>query len=168
LKKSNIGIKKELKISIKKIDILWGVLAYLISFLILFMLDYFLPINSDKSRVALKINYLITNSHYFIFFVLFIYGSFLGPITEEIVFRGFIWRIFEEKRYNRFLILFVTSLLFALFHFELSMFPSLFALGVIFGFLRMRTNRLGASIVMHVILNTFSMILTAAFYMIYS
>ena len=168
MKKSSVEIKKELNISIKKLDILWGVIAYLISFLILFMLDYFLPINSDESRFALKINYLITNSHYFVFFILFIYGSFLGPVTEELVFRGFIWRIFEEKRFNRFLILFGTSLLFALFHFELSMFPSLFTLGIIFGFLRMRTNRLGTSIIMHVLSNTFAILLTAAFYLFYS
>ena len=39
MKKSSVEIKKELNISIKKLDILWGGLAYLISFLILFILD---------------------------------------------------------------------------------------------------------------------------------
>ncbi len=106
MKKSNVGIKKELKISIKKI----------------------------------------------------------GPVTEELVFRGFIWRIFEEKRCNRFSILFVSSLFFAFVHFELSMFSSLFVLGIIIGFLRMRTDRLGASIVVHVIKNTLAIILLTVFF----
>ncbi len=169
MKKSSVSIKTELNISIKKIDVLWGGMAYLVSLLLIsFILNYFLPIKSDESRVALKIKYLIMHSHYYIMIPLFVYGSILAPITEELVFRGFIWKIFEEKKFNRYLILLITSLFFALLHFESSMFASLFVLGLILGFLRMRTNRLGASIILHVVLNTFTILLTVAFYLFYS
>ncbi len=167
LMKTMVDFKKELNISMKNIDILWGILAYLVSFLILLILNYFLP-NKSESRLALKIKYLIFHSHYIVITLLFVYGAILAPITEELVFRGYIWKILEKKRLNKYLILLIISLFFALMHFELSIFLQVFVLGIIFGFLRMRTNRLGPSIVAHIITNTLAILLSIVFYLFYA
>ena len=165
MRRGNSGtMQSELGIYIRKIDILWGALAYFVSVLILLILNYFFPVRSTETRVASIINYLVNNTHYYTLSLLFVYGSLLAPIAEEILFRGFLWRILEEKKINRYIILVVTSLLFAFYHLELFMVPYLFISGLILGLLRMLTNRLGVSIVMHIISNTLAIILGAVFF----
>jgi len=164
MRKNSITMQSELGIYIRKIDILWGVLAYFASVFILLILNYFLPIKSTETRAALLIDYLVSNTHYYTLSLFFVYGSLLAPIAEEIIFRGFLWRILEEKKINRYMIFVVTSLLFAFFHLDFSMVPSLFISGLIFGLLKMRTNRLGVSIIAHAIGNFVGIIALIIFY----
>ena len=87
------------------------------------------------------------------FILMFLPACILGPIMEEIVIRGYFWRILELKIKSRLSILIITSLIFALFHFELYRLPVLFVSGIIFGFPRFKSGRLGISIVAHIVTN---------------
>jgi len=76
-----------------------------------------------------------------------------APLVEELLFRDFIWKIFERKKYSDRKILVVTSVLFALAHLELARLPILLVSGLLLGLLRQRTGRLGASILAHFLTN---------------
>ena len=152
MKKSAVNIKNELKISVKKIDVLAGILSSLVILFVSSLIVYILQIN-DKSIWMSIINNLINDSHQFTLIFLFFYISFYGPIIEEIVIRGFIWKIFEGKNFKNFIILLITSLIFAFMHMEIKRFLIFFIMGLILGILRMRTNRLGASIIAHIVIN---------------
>ncbi len=164
MRKNSITMQSELGIYIRKIDILWGVLAYFASVFILLILNYFLPIKSTETRAALLINYLVSNTHYYTLSLFFVYGSLLAPIAEEIIFRGFLWRMFQEKNLNKYMVLVIISFLFAIFHLEFYMIPALFISGLVFGFLRMRTKRLGTSILAHAVSNIIAMAAMIIFY----
>lgn len=107
------------------------------------------------------------SSHDFVFYqmdaVLILYILFTGaiaPVIEETVFRGFLWRIFEKGSVNKYLILLITSFLFAAMHLDLYRFPALFAGGLIYGFLRMKSDSVFSPTVAHVTNNTIIVIMT--------
>lgn len=89
-----------------------------------------------------------------------IFSSVVAPIVEELVFRGFLWKILEEKKINKVLILLITSVLFAMMHLDPARFPALFAGGMIYGLLRMKKGNAGRSIIAHITNNTIVTILT--------
>ena len=76
----------------------------------------------------------------------------VAPIAEELFFRGLIYRAFE-KRWSPWSALVLSSAFFALTHFELLQFLPLMAAGAVFGYLVMRTGRLGPAIVAHMTFN---------------
>jgi membrane protease YdiL (CAAX protease family) len=81
----------------------------------------------------------------------FLTSTVIVPITEEIVFRGFILRKLLQQYGHAFAII-GSSVLFALFHFDKS-FIGAFVHGVIFAVLALRTSSLYAPILVHGIYN---------------
>lgn len=88
--------------------------------------------------------------------------AFLGataiPIIEEVVFRGLWWSALEKKGFNQWVTLAITSLVFAIVHFEPWRTPILFVLGAVIGLGRIATGRIGASIFAHMYVNAIGMI----------
>lgn len=81
-----------------------------------------------------------------------IVSSILNPITEEIIFRGFILgRLLE--RYRPMLAIMISAGLFGAFHFNMS-FLGAFVHGLIFGFLMIRTSSIYAVILIHGLYNS--------------
>jgi hypothetical protein len=80
-----------------------------------------------------------------------------APIAEEIFFRGFLQRGLQAWVPAPAAIA-VSSLLFALTHFQLLQFPALAAFGAVLGVLAYRTGRLGPSIATHMGFNTVTVI----------
>ncbi len=157
LKKDNADIRNELKFFIKWKDILWGGVAYISSILVITI--YTMAIHVEESSwMESYLDILLNGSHYFAIFSMFLFASIIAPFVEETLFRGYIWKIFEEKKINKFIVLLVTSFLFASMHLEFFNFPIFFIMGIIFGYLRMRTNRMGASLLAHLIMNTLAFI----------
>lgn len=78
----------------------------------------------------------------------------VAPIGEELVFRGFLFRVVELHS-HRFVALLGTSLLFALAH-EQSVALPIFFLGLFFGYLRMKTGGVGSSILIHMVHNSWT------------
>lgn len=88
--------------------------------------------------------------------------AFLGataiPVIEEVVFRGLWWSALEKRGFNQWSTLAITSLVFAVAHFEPWRTPILFVLGAVIGLGRIATGRIGASIFAHIYVNAISMI----------
>jgi membrane protease YdiL (CAAX protease family) len=77
----------------------------------------------------------------------------LAPLCEEIVYRGLLWGAVERYAVPRWVPFVVTTLLFALAHFEFTRTPLLFVVALPIAFARMHTGRLTASIVAHQVNN---------------
>lgn len=77
----------------------------------------------------------------------------IAPLCEEVMFRGALWRALEHWRWNRWLILVVTSVVFSVAHLELTRTPLLLVLSIPIGLARLLTGNLLASIVAHQVNN---------------
>jgi len=99
------------------------------------------------------------------FFLLYLilFASLLGPIFEEILFRGFLYPA-AKKRWGMRKALLGTALFFALIHLNAFQFIPVFGLGILLTLLYEATGSLIPSIVMHALNNTVSVALT--FYII--
>jgi len=94
----------------------------------------------------------------------FLIVGLVAPITEEVFFRGVLFSLFEKFfRINGFLTIFLTSVLFSVFHLlaygssvgVLGAFVSAIIFGFVAGLLRKYTGGLKAGIITHIIFNTF-------------
>jgi len=90
--------------------------------------------------------------------LLAVLAALLIPVAEEIVYRGLLWSALEKRGMREEAILLLTSLVFAAAHLEPARFPILFVLGLVLGFGRVRTGRIGSCIAAHVYLNSTVMI----------
>lgn len=82
-----------------------------------------------------------------------IYGAFLkvvitAPIIEELIFRGVIMHGLM-RNYSKFTAVFVSALMFALFHLNPWQFPATFILGLLLGILMVRTRNIFLCILGH-------------------
>lgn len=83
---------------------------------------------------------------------LLIVGLF-APLAEELFFRGLLFRAIE-KRSGQWWALGISSVVFGATHFEPLQFVALSVTGAVFGYLVIRTGRLGPAIVAHMAFNT--------------
>lgn len=81
----------------------------------------------------------------------------VAPFAEELLFRGFIQRIFARNM-NASLAIVLSGMLFGLGHFNLTILPSVAALGILFGFIFHAARSLWAPIIAHAIFNLYSLI----------
>jgi membrane protease YdiL (CAAX protease family) len=87
--------------------------------------------------------------------VIFVLMAMFGaPIVEELAFRGLLYGALAKAHVNEHLVVAITALVFALFHFEPKRFIILFAIGLILGEVRRRTGSTSAAIVAHIVNNT--------------
>jgi membrane protease YdiL (CAAX protease family) len=85
----------------------------------------------------------------------------IAPITEELIFRGVIMHGLM-RNYSRVTAIFLSGLLFALFHLNPWQFPATFILGIILGWLMIRTHNILVCIAGHSI-NNLLVLLTISF-----
>jgi membrane protease YdiL (CAAX protease family) len=86
--------------------------------------------------------------------VLFVFMAMFGaPIVEEIAFRGMLYGALAKAHINEHLVVVITALVFALFHFEPKRFLILFVIGIVLGEVRRRTGSTSAAIVAHIVNN---------------
>jgi len=77
----------------------------------------------------------------------------LAPLCEEIVYRGLLWGALERYALPSWVPFVVTTLLFAVAHFEFTRTPLLFVVALPIALARLRTGRLAASVVAHQVNN---------------
>jgi uncharacterized protein len=85
--------------------------------------------------------------------VIFLTVVFIAPLCEEIVYRGLLWGAVERLAAGRWIPLVVTTLLFALAHFEFTRTPLLLVVAIPIALARLYTGGLLASIVAHQVNN---------------
>ncbi|MDB4583253.1 CPBP family intramembrane metalloprotease [Draconibacterium sp.] len=76
----------------------------------------------------------------------------VAPVVEELIFRGLILQGLR-RNYNGFVSVFMSALLFALFHLNPWQFPATFILGLLLGWIMLRTNSIPLAILGHSINN---------------
>jgi len=84
---------------------------------------------------------------------MFLYMSFIGPVCEEIIFRGLLWGAVERQGWSRWAAFVLTTVIFAVSHLEPHRTWLLLVIAIPIGIARLITRRLGASIVAHVMNN---------------
>ena len=88
------------------------------------------------------------NSNMFYFSI---YGIILAPIKEEIIFRNII--INRLRRYGSTFAIFYSALLFGLYHGDIFQSLYTFGLGIVFGYILLKTNRIIYPIIYHSLSN---------------
>ncbi|WP_447001874.1 lysostaphin resistance A-like protein [Saccharothrix isguenensis] len=77
----------------------------------------------------------------------------VAPLGEELIFRGVLWRALEHWRWNRWVILAVTTVVFSVAHLELLRMPLLLVLSIPIGLARVFTGNLLTCVVAHQVNN---------------
>jgi hypothetical protein len=93
------------------------------------------------------------------FFIFCTVAILIAPISEEILFRGFLLNKFHSKYGSKKSIL-ITSVIFALFHMHLGAIIPVFILGMSIGWIKIKTRSLLPCIYIHIIQNSLAIILT--------
>ena len=113
-------------------------------------LDFFQNSNySEEIFISLDNNYLI----------IFIMACIVAPICEEIIFRGFIFKVILEK-INLFYAIIINSIFFGLIHFEPSTIIPASILGVSLTLIRYKSESLLLAIIIHALHNLLAFIVT--------
>ena len=94
--------------------------------------------------------------------IVILISSIIGPILEEIVFRKIIFGSLHKKM-NFFFAALISSVIFALAHFEPEHVILYSAMGFTFAFLYVKTKRIIVPIIAHVTMNTFVVLLQSVF-----
>ena len=81
----------------------------------------------------------------------------VGPLSEELLFRGFVQRIFARNMGGS-LAVALSGVLFGLSHFNLLVLPGVVALGVLYGYLYHATRRLWCPVLAHAVFNFSSLL----------
>ena len=93
------------------------------------------------------------------YLVIFFLACIIAPISEEIIFRGFLFRIIKQKYSTSFAIV-INSLFFGLIHLSPSAIIPAAILGISLSIIRIKTNSVYSSILIHSLHNLFALFLT--------
>jgi membrane protease YdiL (CAAX protease family) len=85
--------------------------------------------------------------------VVFLYAWLVGPVCEEIIFRGLLWGALERLQWGRWAVFVLSTAVFAVSHLEPLRTSLLIVIGIPIGLARLFTGRLGASVVAHQVNN---------------
>lgn len=84
---------------------------------------------------------------------LFLFVWLIGPVCEEIIYRGLLWGALERLKWGRWSVFVLTTVIFAVSHLEPLRTSLLLVIGIPIGLARLYTGRLGAGIVTHQVNN---------------
>jgi membrane protease YdiL (CAAX protease family) len=84
---------------------------------------------------------------------MFLFVWLIGPVCEEIIYRGLLWGALERLKWGRWTVFGLTTVIFAVSHLEPLRTSLLLVIGIPIGLARLFTGRLGASIITHQINN---------------
>jgi membrane protease YdiL (CAAX protease family) len=85
--------------------------------------------------------------------IMFLYAWLVGPVCEEIIFRGLLWGALERLQWGRWAVFILSTAVFAVSHLEPLRTSLLIVIGIPIGLARLFTGRLGASVVAHQVNN---------------
>jgi membrane protease YdiL (CAAX protease family) len=156
-RKYNIEIRTEIRILDTK-TIIFIIILSVVIFILTPLIAH--PVTFINKIAQNKINILIPGIQVFdISFIIFsISKVFLGPIFEEIIFRGIIYKLLK-RTYSTLFSVFFSSLLFTLVHFNYAGNGIIvFVYGVLFCLMYFKTKSLLAPIVFHILINFLSQV----------
>lgn len=86
------------------------------------------------------------------FAIMTIYSCIIAPLTEEIMFRGALMKIFSKA--DRRFAIFISAVFFGLAHGNIPQFMLAFLIGIFFGHIDMKHNSIIPSIIVHIFINS--------------
>ena len=120
---------------------------FAISFIYVFIMSSVIGIEAPVSKIEILIkNRSVSNT------VLLIIVAFIGPIVEEVFFRGFLYSAFK-KNWGVIPALFLSSILFSAVHLQVYSFIPLFIIGWLLAYIFEKTKSLFPAIVLHAVYN---------------
>jgi len=120
---------------------------FAVSFIYVYVMSTLLGIEAPSSDIETLVrNRNVSNT------ILLIVVSSIGPVVEEIFFRGFLYSAFK-KNWGTLAALFLSSLLFAVVHLQVYSFLPLFIIGWILAYIFEKTKSLFPGIFLHAIYN---------------
>jgi membrane protease YdiL (CAAX protease family) len=84
---------------------------------------------------------------------MFLFVWLIGPVCEELIYRGLLWGALERLKWGRWAVFCLTTVIFAVSHLEPLRTTLLLVIGIPIGLARLFSGRLGASIVAHQVNN---------------
>jgi len=105
---------------------------------------------------------VISGPHTPAFYAVLMSVCVVGPILEELIFRGVFWR-FLEKFINKHYAFFLTSIFFAYSHIDPIHIVGVMPIGIYIGWLRLKSDSIFPPIVAHIANNTFVSLSIVAF-----
>lgn len=149
------GPKLDLGLKFQSVDLLWGiaggVAAYLLGWVAALATEWLAgSFDSAAGNAAEEIARTGHSWQLALFAAVVLLGA---PFAEEIGYRGLLFATVVRSGIAGWGSILITAALFALLHFEPVRLGVLFAVGLVFGWLRHRTGRLGAPIVAHAVNN---------------
>lgn len=91
--------------------------------------------------------------------IFLIYVCFLGPVLEEIIFRGFILK--SMQKYGNLTAILVSSIMFSMFHLNLVQFVNPVLIGIILAFIAIKSESIIPSVIAHMFNNTLTFLVAA-------
>ena len=136
-----------------------GVKAYIGFLPVLFVLNLITEEVASRAGIHLEsqrqIGFFFVNLSTPAFLFLVVFVSFLGPLIEEIFFRGFAYQALR-RRFSRWPSIVLTSLLFSALHANVAVFLPILGLGVLLAYVFETSGSLIPSITIHVCQNSVS------------
>lgn len=84
---------------------------------------------------------------------MFLFVWLIGPVCEEVIYRGLLWGALERLKWGRWAVFGLTTVIFAVSHLEPLRTSLLLVIGIPIGLARLFTGRLGGSIIAHQVNN---------------
>jgi membrane protease YdiL (CAAX protease family) len=120
---------------------------FIISFIYVFVMSSALGIEAPSSKIEILVmNRSISNT------ILLLVVAFIGPVVEEVFFRGFLYSAFK-KNWGVLPALFVSSVLFSVVHLQVYSFIPLFLIGWLLAYIFEKTKSLFPAIFLHAVYN---------------
>ncbi len=139
-----LKIKENKTYKLTKLIINSCLLALILNITI-YLINIILPITNRYDNMSIKINIILTT-------------GFLAPILEEYIFRGLVYNKLKKFNSKKTAII-ITTILFALLHFELSQIIYTLLVGFYLIYIYDKTNNIYLSILTHIIINTSTILL---------
>jgi uncharacterized protein len=108
-----------------------------------------------EQNASSALGQLVADQHLPMFaaIAMFLFIWLVGPICEEIIYRGLLWGALERLQWGQWVVFGLTTVIFALSHLEPLRTLLLLVIGIPIGLARLLTGRLGASVVAHQVNN---------------
>ncbi|MCD6380560.1 CPBP family intramembrane metalloprotease [bacterium] len=115
--------------------------------------EKFKPVDADYTNLLISIKPKGFQS-----FLIVAFGiAVAAPFSEELLFRGFIQRILQRNMQKVFAVI-LSGLIFGALHFDMTLIPGIALLGIIFGYIFVRTENLFYSFSAHALYNFVSLL----------
>ena len=149
---SLVNVSNNIKQGIKKYLVTLP-LIILAGFIINLISSYY-GINPEMQDV---VKWILEENSIFILMSLIFFGIIIAPLIEEIIFRGFLQSALKNYFGRRYAIV-ISASLFAAVHMDVFAFFQILILGILLGYLYEKTQTLVASVVIHILHNSLTLV----------